>query len=377
MSIRLNFPGNPRIRRQLERALENGQLAGSYLFEGPPGAGQEAAAVELAAWTIAGSVDPADPEAGRVLRYVHPDLIYVMPVVPSRPPKEMKKDEDWLGLFREVQGRHAVDPLLPIGFKTNPRISVLGIRAVRGELAKMPYEGRGHALVIRGADRMDNDAQDALLKTLEEPPRNTLIILISHQPESLRETILSRCQRLVFDSLDEEIVHEMLVSRGLSAERAVFFAGLAGGDLEHAARLAAAESEEGNSLLRRREEWLDFLDRCEFGDEVAMISAIQEFSKATKRKKEGGKNLTQIRVDFMTLALSWYNDLLNAEAHGGLRVHRDQEARRERYRHLAPEQFVDRIQRFEKARRQILGYANFQLTLLALFLGLRSSGSRS
>ncbi len=78
-------------------------------------------------------------------------------------------------------------------------------------------------------------------------------------------------------------------------------------------------------------------------------------------------------MDFMSLALSWYHDLLGAEARGGLRIHRDQEPRRERYRSLEPAQLVDRIQRFEKARGQLLTYTNFQLTLLAIFLGLRAS----
>jgi DNA polymerase III subunit delta' len=372
MGLQLNFPGNPRVRAQLERVLESGQLAGSYLFEGPPGAGQEAAAIELAAWVIAGTVDPAHPDAGRVLRYVHPDLIYVMPVVSPVSPEKMNKD-DWLPFYREYQGLHAKDPILPIEFKTNPRISVHGIRAVRLEMAKMPYEGQGRALVIHAADRMDDATQDALLKTLEEPPRNTVIILISHRPESLRKTILSRCQRLVFDALDDETIRGMLVSRGLDASRADFFAGLAGGNLEQAALLAAAESEEGNAILDRREEWLDFIDRFEFEDEVGMISAVQEFAKQTAKKKKGDKNLTQVRVDFMSLALSWYHDLLGAEARGGLRIHRDQENRRERYRDLQASQLVDRIQRFEKARGQLLSYTNFQLTLLAIFLGLRAA----
>ncbi len=376
MSITLNFPGNARIRAQLERLMTSGQLGGSYLFEGPRGAGQERAALELAAWMITGTPDPAHEDAGRVLRYVHPDLIYVMPVVPTMPVKDMK-DEHWMALFREYQARRGSDPLRPIEFKTNPRVSVRGMRAVRGELAKMPYEGQGRALIIRDADQMDITAQDALLKTLEEPPRNTLIILISHRPEALRETVLSRCQRLVFDPLDESLLREELESRGLSAERAEFFAALSGGDMEEAVLLAESESEEGNARLARREAWLDILDICEFGDEVEMIEAIQAFAKGSAKKDKKEKNLTQVRVEFMNLALSWYHDLLGMRTRGALRVHRDQEARAQRYGGLDESALAGRIQKFEKARGQIQGYANVQLTLLALFLSLRAAGARA
>ncbi len=372
--VTLKFPGNPRLRAQLERLLDAGQLGGSYLFEGPRGAGQEAAALELSAWMITGSVDPQDAEASRVLRYVHPDLIYVMPVVPSGSVSSMK-DEDWLSTFRDFQAQRGSDPLMPIEFKTNPRISVKGMRAVRGELAKMPYEGRGRALVIRDADRMEHEAQDALLKTLEEPPRNTLIVLISHRADALRETVLSRCRRLSFEALDENLVHAELEGRGLSAERAAFFAALSGGDLEEAVMLAASEDEEGNERLARREAWLDILEACEFGDEVKMIDAVQAFAKEGAGKDK--KNPTQVRVEFMNLALSWYRDLLAAATRGELCVHRDQTARRERFRGLDAAALADRIQRFEKARAQIQGYSNVQLTLIALFLSLRAAGARA
>jgi len=376
MATTLNFPGNPRIRTQLERALEAEQVTGSYLFEGASGAGQEGAAVELAARLITGSSDPAHPEAGRVLRYSHPDLIYVMPITPSKTPAAMG-DEDWLADFREMQGRRGRDPLATITFKANPRISVKGQRAIRGELSKMPYEGRARVLIVRDADRMDIDAQDALLKTLEEPPRGTVVILISYRPDALSDTILSRCRRLPFDPLEDAVLVDALVSRGLGRERAEFFAGLSGGDLEAAVRLESSESEEGNALLQRREEWLDFIDLCEFGDEVAMIEAVQEFSR--KYGKQPGEKLlpTQLRAEFMSLALSWYRDLLGLAAFGGLRVHRDQDSRRARYAELTPEQLVDRIQRFEKARSQILRFANIQLTLLSLYLGLRAAGART
>ena len=366
MPTQLHFPGNAHLRRQLERVLDSGQLAGAYLFEGAPGAGQEQAALELAAWVIAGSTDPDHAEAGRVLRYTHPDLLLVQALVPSRPASLME-DDDYLDLFREYQGRRTEDPLLLPEFKTNPRISVKGIRAVRLELAKKPFEGRGRTLILRDADRMDPDAQDALLKTLEEPPRDSLILLVSYRPDSLAPTILSRCQRLAFEPFDREYVTGVLEGRGLEPARASFLAGLSGGNLEEAVRLAAAESEEGNELLERRESWFELLDLCELGSEAEMIGAVQVLGKAQKNEK----NPTQSRVDFISQAMSWYRDLLRTPPGEPLGVHGDQEARRSRYAGLDPGQLVDRVQRCEKARAQILRYVNTPLTLASLFLSLR------
>ena len=144
--------------------------------------------------------------------------------------------------------------------------------------------------------------------------------------------------------------------------------------MEEAVLLAESESEEGNARLARREAWLDILDTCEFGNEVEMIEAIQAFAKEGAGKEK--KNPTQVRVEFMNLALSWYHDLLGLRTRGALRAHRDQEARSERYGRLDESSLAERLQKFEKARGQIQGYANVQLTLLALFLSLRAAGAR-
>jgi len=367
MSAKLRFPCDERVRRQLERALDTGQLAGAYLFEGAPGAGQEQVALELAAWIIAGSTDPADAAASRVLRFTHPDLLLVQALVPGKAASEMKED-DWLDLFRQYQGRRVEDPLVLPEFRTNPRISIFGMRGVRQELGTRPFEGRGRAVILRDAEVMEKEAQDALLKTLEEPPSNTLLVLISYRPESLNPTILSRCQRLPFEPLDRETVAGILCERGLEPARAEFLAGLADGDLEEAVRLAAAEGEEGNVLLERREAWFDLLDRCELGSEADMIDAVREVAT---RKKGDSKNPTALRAAFLAQMMSWYRDLLRTPPGEPLRVHGDQERRRERYAGLEPWQLAERLQRCEKARGQILGYVNAPLTLASFFLSVR------
>ena len=376
MPFTLRISGNERVRRQLETALERGRLAGSYLFEGAPGAGQEQAAIELAAGLIVGDTDPDNPDARRVRRYAHPDLHYVLPVVKpgSRSWAEMSVEEIF-GLFREEQGLKTEDPYHLPTYEKKPIIPIRALRELLGILSTKPYEGRGKALIIRDADLIDNAGQDTLLKTLEEPPPGRVIILLSERPEALRPTVLSRCQRIPFDPVPEEEILALLEERGLDRERAGFLAALADGNLELAVRLASAEPDPGeegevNPLLERREAWLDLLDICELGSEREMLDALQEFVKG------GAKgNVSRERADFLGLAIAWYRDLLHREMGAAApRRFPDQERRLGRHAGLEPEGLVARIQRCEKARRQILGNVNAQLTLITLFFSFRQAG---
>lgn len=372
MSTTLHFPGNERVRRQLEGALRRGRLAGSYLFEGAPGAGQEQAAIELAAGVIAGDTDPGHPDARRVRRYAHPDLHYVLPVLkPAGKSWKDMKVEEVFGLFQAEQGHKTEDPHYLPDYDRKPLIPVRALRELLGILCTKPYEGLGKALIIRDADLIGNDGQDALLKTLEEPPPGRVIVLISERPEALRPTVLSRCQRIPFDPLPAEHIEGLLVERGLTPERAAFLASLSDGNVELAVRLARAEpsgeDEADNVLLVRRESWLDLLDVCELRSERELLDAVQEF---VKRGSRG--NVSRERAEFLGLTLAWYRELLH-RALGGAAPGRfpDQSARLSRHDGLAPEALVERIARCEKARRQILGNVNAQLTLLTLFLGFR------
>jgi DNA polymerase III subunit delta' len=376
MSLDLHFPGNERVSAQLGQALQRGRLAGSYLFEGAPGAGQEQAAIELAAGVIVGDTDPANPDARRVRRFSHPDLHYVLPVVKtsSRSWSEMSV-ADIFGLFQAEQGRKTEDPYYLPTYDKKPIIPIRALRELLGILSTKPFEGRGKVLIIRDADLIDAAGQDTLLKTLEEPPPGRVIILLSERPEALRPTVLSRCQRIPFDPLPREALIDPLVERGLTRERAEFLSALADGNLELAIRFAAAEPGEGdddgeNPLLARRESWLDFLELCELGSEREMLDAIQEFVKG------GAKgNVSRERADFLGLAIAWYGELLGAGLGRGVspRFH-DQGSRLGRQAGLDPTALSERIRRAEKSRSQILGNVNAQLTFISLFFSFRQGG---
>jgi DNA polymerase-3 subunit delta' len=103
-----------------------------------------------------------------------------------------------------------------------------------------PEPGR-KVFVIREADRLNPAAADVLLKVLEEPPADTVLLLLSARPDELPETVVSRCHVVSFMPLSERFVSDTLENEGVEAERAALAARLAGGNLGRARRLATEE----------------------------------------------------------------------------------------------------------------------------------------
>jgi DNA polymerase III subunit delta' len=195
----------PRARIALEAALRGDEgPTHAYLFHGPPGTGKRAAARSFAAALLSeGSPDPADT-VRRVLTGVHPDLSWVEP-----------------------RGAHEV-------LVDDVRSEVVRQAALR------PFEAARRVFVIAEADRMNDESQNALLKTLEEPASFAHFILISSAPGRLLPTIPSRCQPVRFGPIPAARVAEMLEADGVETGTAVACARLAGGNVERARFLAGA-----------------------------------------------------------------------------------------------------------------------------------------
>jgi DNA polymerase-3 subunit delta' len=193
----------PRARIALEAGLRDpAALSHAYLFYGPSGSGKRAAARELAAALIArDSEDPADARR-RVLSGVHPDLAWVEP----RGAHEILVDDVRDHIVRQASLR--------------------------------PFEARVRVFVIVDADRMNDESQNALLKTLEEPASFAHYVLISSAPGRLLETVPSRCRPIRFGAIPAAHVAQQLTAQGIAPQTALACARLAGGDADRAARLA-------------------------------------------------------------------------------------------------------------------------------------------
>jgi DNA polymerase III subunit delta' len=150
-----------------------------------------------------------------------------------------------------------------------------------------PEPGR-KVFVIREADRLNPAAADVLLKVLEEPPADAVLLLLSARPDELPETVLSRCHVVSFLPLSEEFVVSTLESEGASADRATLAARLSGGNLGRARRLAMFE--DGLAFREAAREALELARRGPAGAleaADAVLTAAEEYKKdLAERQKE-------------------------------------------------------------------------------------------
>jgi DNA polymerase-3 subunit delta' len=195
----------------LRRAIEADRLPHGLIFAGSTGVGKATTARALGAVFLCerptGAEACGDCESCRVMQAGnHPDFHSIV--------KEHIRYHDKGGKSKGI---------------------TLSIQVIRPELiepaGRKPVMGRGKVFVIEQADRMNDDAQNAMLKTLEEPAGRTLIILLTDQPGALLATIRSRCQLVQFAPLDESLVRGELERRRIDKQTAADAAAIAEGSL--------------------------------------------------------------------------------------------------------------------------------------------------
>jgi DNA polymerase III subunit delta' len=270
--------GHDRVRAVLGRALERDRLPPALLLDGPDGVGKRTLALAVAQAALCERAPLAEPcgeclacrKVGSALRA---ERLAEMRLEADRHP-----DED---LWRNF--RLHPDLVLAEGWwltrtgrpRSEPEIRVDQVRELVREIAGSPFEARRRVFVIDDAHTMNDSAQNALLKSLEEPASRSHVILVSSAATGLRPTIRSRCQRLRFGPLPRAIVSELLQrERGLDAPAAELQAALAGGSL------AAALSHDPGSELRTRDELVAILERVSSADALARMEAAEALEQA-------------------------------------------------------------------------------------------------
>ena len=213
------------LTETLAGMIRSGRLPHALLFTGPRGGGKNslaralAAAVNCAATAEDGGPCGVCPPCVKVAKDIHPDLTTIAPSGRSR----LIKMED--------------------------------IQALRGEMAFRPFEGRVKVFIIREADRLGADPGNALLKTLEEPPPDSLLLLTSASEAEVMPTIVSRCLRLRLPPLPpEDILAALAEKKSLHGPPARLLTALAAGALGPALTLdpdqTLARWEELDGILR-------------------------------------------------------------------------------------------------------------------------------
>src|SRR5919108_639984 len=264
MTNNWNLVGHEWAVEMLKRHVTNGTTRHAYLFAGPPGLGRRTLALRFAqALNCPRPLEPGVPCGGcrdckQIAAMRHADLTVV-------------QAETEGGILKVDQ-----------------------IRQARKTLTLKPYQSNYRvALFLRFQEANDN-AANALLKTLEEAPSYAVLILTADNPEQLLPTIVSRCEVLRLRPLPVEEVQRELETRGLGTERAKLIAHISGGRFGYALQLV-----EDTTLLEKREEQLNDLQR------LVAASRVEKFAYADKLARD--KDLMRHTI---LIWLSYWRDVM-------------------------------------------------------------------
>jgi len=374
------FLDQARARAVLERALATGRFPPTFLFHGPPGTGKEEAALAFAqalnctTWTAGALPDLFAPAPAptplegpsdqarlggcgscgsclRIGRYVHPDVIVRLPL-PRPRDVEAADPSEALRFKAEHPWR---DPDIQGG---NLSIGIEDVRAVLHGLGYPPVEAQWRVILFREAERLSEEAQNALLKSLEEPPARTLFILTTAQPEALLPTVRSRCRSVPFGPLPVEVISAWLCEQGLESGSGPDPARLARGSMKRALRIL----EEG---VPGRAEALELLKGAATGQR---LQALEQASGLVFRSS--GDAWTQARAVLDEL-LSLVRDLAAIQTGERNLLNPDlAEQLEEIARRLSPVAVLRAIEAVTEARGEVDGFVNLALIHTTLFEAL-------
>ncbi|MEM9948831.1 MAG: DNA polymerase III subunit delta' [Cyanobacteria bacterium P01_D01_bin.36] len=198
-----NLIGQSQAITLLERVIDLQRVAPGYLFVGPDGTGKSLAANSFARLLLQAGPDLSEGQATILARRIrernHPDLLWVEPTYLHQGQLLTSAQAAEAGLKR----------------KSPPRIRLPQIRDIARFLSRPALESPRAVVVVEQAERMAEGAANALLKTLEEPGRATLILMAPDQ-QALLPTLISRCQTIPFRRLSNEHMAQVLSQAGHS-----------------------------------------------------------------------------------------------------------------------------------------------------------------
>jgi DNA polymerase III subunit delta' len=293
--------GNAGAKEFLRRIIAAGRLPGALLFAGPEGVGKKQFALEIAKSILcAGAESFGSCGECSICRRAAKFVL----------PRSEKRDEYDKVIFSE----HAdVGLIIPFG----RNIGVGAIRELEREANFRPYEGKARFFIIDDADKMNLSAANALLKTLEEPPVTTHIILLTSRYDSLLATVVSRCQVLRFQPVAaEEIESYLAATKEFSPEDAAVAARICRGSLARALGMS------GENFREQREAMMEILEaQTAAPDRVRLLRAAEEMGDPRMKDEfEPGLEILQSLIhDAWQLKMGREKSaLVNADLHDRL-----------------------------------------------------------
>lgn len=242
-----NIVGQTPVKTRLLHMLQDGRVPHALMFTGPEGSGNLPAAFAFVQYLFCQNKSSEDScgvcaSCLKTSKLVHPDLHLVFPIAKS---KDVRISDDLIKEFREAFSEtpyltlhdwfNSIDaenkqPLIPADEANN----------ILKKLSYTSYEGGYKVMIIWQPEKMNLESANKLLKILEEPPEQTLFILVCNHPEQLLATIISRVQQIPFYKIETEEIAKALIEQFGCQETAA----------KHAAMLCDGNYREAQLLLQ-------------------------------------------------------------------------------------------------------------------------------
>lgn len=329
--------GHSRETSILKSAIGSGKVAHSYLFAGPDGIGKSLAAREFARAlncevpTVDGDSCGTCASCLQAFEGNHPSILNVWPT-----------DKVKEGVYENV-------------LEGGGLIRVHQVRDIQ-EFLRFRIDRGKKAVIVNCADRFMAQAANAFLKTLEEPPPDSVIVLVTAKPSDLLPTILSRCQRISFRPLSTEAVGEYISKvRSIPPDQAAFIARLSAGSI------GAALAHAGEGAFDKRKEVVTRLMELTPADVDKALKLAEELSKRDDLE------------DVLEFLKSWYRDrLVYMEGLDGLIVNSDLSELLAAASKEDAGRLVESFEQIERTRFEVTPprYGNRQLAMEVLLMRL-------
>ncbi|MCI5481412.1 MAG: DNA polymerase III subunit delta' [Lachnospiraceae bacterium] len=321
--------GHEQIIWHLKNAVSTGKISHAYMFNGEQGSGKKLLA-NLFAMTLQCEEGGTEPcmkcrSCRQALTGNHPDIIRVSHEKPNT-----------IGV-EDIRGQ------------------------VNGDIQIRPYNGKYKIYIISDADRMTVQAQNAILKTIEEPPGYAVLMLLANNADMMLPTILSRCVRLNLKAVkDGDIKEYLMKNMQIPDYQAEISAAFAQGNVGKAVKLAS--SDKFNEMKQDVLELLRYMDRME----------LYEIMDAVKRINAYREDMDDL-LDLLTV---WFRDVLlfKATLDAGSLIFKDElPAIQKRARTSSYEGLEEIIRAIDRARVRLKANVNFDLVLELLLLTIKEN----
>ncbi|MBX7155057.1 MAG: AAA family ATPase [Candidatus Kapaibacterium sp.] len=369
--------GQSRAKEILQRAIVTNKIAHAYCFWGAEGIGKDALALEFARVTncyhpiILGNTAEACGECKSCVQHSHlqhPNisLIFSLPTGKAGGSDDesplLRLSDEQITTIQEQLAVKAQNHYHNISIPSATQIKIVSIRDVKKTIQLSQAQQGRRVVIISEADEMTTEAANAFLKTLEEPHSNVTLIITTSRKEMLPQTILSRCQQINLEPLNDDELTQALIERNeLNEQTARLTASLAQGSYSKAIELLNEDTQQLRNdivdVLRSA------LRNVTYRQEV--VHSIDSVIGNTDRKDV---------EKMLMLLMVWLRDasVIAATQSTDSVINIDQKPVLERFAEVFRDKnFVHAIEHIEQAIRAIRQNAQVQLTMITLLISLR------